>query len=84
MKESAFDCNIHAKKNDIQIDKWRCYQWAYNLPKNTEVYKANINDEQNHMQHKNYEKEKNIKGKIVEIMGMFAFIHQQMEGTYTY
>lgn len=24
------------------------------------------------------------KGKIVEIMGMFAFIHQQMEGTYTY
>jgi hypothetical protein len=67
MKESAFDCNIHARKNDIQIDKWRCYQWAYNLPKDTEVYKANIDDEQNHMQHKNYEKEKKIKGKIVEI-----------------
>ena len=53
MKESAFDCNIHAKKNGID-----CYKWAYNLDKNIEAYKPSLDDEFKHMEHKNYEKEK--------------------------
>ena len=60
MKESAFDCNIHAKKNGLD-----CYKWAYNLDKNLEAYKPNIDDEIKHMAHMNYEKTQDIKGKLV-------------------
>ena len=60
MKESAFDCNIHAKKNGLD-----CYKWAYNLDKNLEAYKPNIDDEIKHMTHMNYEKTKKIKGTLV-------------------
>ena len=59
MKESAFDCNIHAKKNGLN-----CYKWSYNLDKNLEAYKPNIDDEIKHMAHMNYEKTKEIKGKL--------------------
>jgi hypothetical protein len=65
MKESAFDCNIHAKKHGID-----CYKWAYNLDKNLEAYKPSLDDEFTHMLHKNYEKEKYITGKVEIIDGV--------------
>ena len=69
MKESAFDCNIHAKKNGID-----CYKWAYNLDKSLEAYKPSLTDEFTHMLHKNYEKEKYIKG-TVEIIDSIKVVN---------
>ena len=65
MKQSAFDCNIHTIKNGID-----CYKWAYNLDKKTLTYKSNLEDEFSHMLHKQYEKEKEIEGKLVTHNGI--------------
>ena len=44
MRESAFDCNIHAKKHGIDR-----YKWAYNLDENLEAYEPSLEDEFTHM-----------------------------------
>ena len=48
-----------------------CYKWAYDLDKNLEAYKPSLEDEDTHMLHKIYGKEKCITGKVEIIDGVF-------------
>jgi predicted transcriptional regulator len=57
MRESAFDCNIHAKKHGIDR-----YKWAYNLDENLEAYEPSLEDEFTHAS-KNYENKSTLQVK---------------------
>ena len=60
MRESAFDCNIHAKKHGIYR-----YKLAYNLDENLEAYEPSLENEVTHAskKKKNYEKKSTLQVK---------------------